>query len=386
MAMGQRQDTQSEFWIATSDLAAAPGHPFYQRINGLLKQQKFDDYVEDLCQKFYAETLGRPSIVPGVYFRMLLVGYFEGIDSERGIAWRCADSLGLREFLGFDWNEKTPDHSSLSNIRRRIDLETHQAVFAWVLTVLAEQGLLKGKTIGVDAKTLEANAALKSIVRRDTGESYEAFLKGLAKGSGIETPMRQDLAKLDRNRPKKGSNDDWLNPNEPDAKITKMKDGRTHLAHKTEHAVDLDTGAIVAVTLQAADMGDPATLPETLTAAKDNLATVAEVTQADQIDPELPMENLVTDKGYHSNATLVILAQAGIRSYVSEPDRGLRNWEGKSEERAAVYANRRRIRGEHGKALLRKRGELLERPFAHMRPAACAARTCAGTATSSSGC
>jgi transposase len=365
MAMGQRQDKQQEFWIATSSIAAAPGHPFYQRLDGLLKQQKFDDYVEDVCQQFYAETLGRPSIVPGVYFRMLLVGYFEGIDSERGIAWRCADSLGLREFLGFDLNEKTPDHSSLSNIRRRIDLETHQAVFAWVLTVLADHGLLKGKTIGVDATTLEANAALRSIVRRDTGESYESFLKGLAKASGIETPTREDLAKLDRNRPKKGSNDDWFNPNDPDAKIGKMKDGRTHLVHKAEHAVDLETGAVAAVTLQAANLGDPATLPETLAAAKDNLATVAEVTQADNIRPELPIENLVTDKGYHSNQTLVELADQGIRSYVSEPDRGRRNWEGKSEERAAVYANRRRIRGKHGKALLRKRGELLERPFAH---------------------
>jgi transposase len=365
MAMGQRQDTQRELWIATSDLAAAPGHPFYQRLNGLLKQQKFDGYVEDLCQKFYAETLGRPSIVPGVYFRMLLVGYFEGIDSERGIAWRCADSLGLREFLGFDLNEKTPDHSSLSIIRRRIDLETHQAVFAWVLTVLADHGLLKGKTIGVDATTLEANAALKSIVRRDTGESYQTFLKGLAKASGIETPTREDLAQIDRKRPKKGSNDDWFNPNEPDAKITKMKDGSTHLAHKTEHAVDLDTGAIVAITLQAADLGDPATLPETLAAVKDNLTTVAEVTQADQVNPALPIENLVTDKGYHSNSTLVQLADKGIRSYVSEPDRGRRCWEDKSAEQAAVYANRRRIRGDRGKALLRKRGELLERPFAH---------------------
>jgi transposase len=364
MAMGQRQDKQQEFWIATSQIVTAPGHPFYHRLNGMLTEQGFDGFVEDLCLPFYDATMGRPSIVPGVYFRMLLVGFFEGIDSERGIAWRCADSLGLREFLGFGLNEKTPDHSSLSIIRRRIDLETHHAIFAWVLTVLEDHGLLKGKTIGVDATTLEANAALKSIVRRDTGESYGEFLAGLAKASGIQTPTREDLAKLDRKRPKKGSNDDWINPNDPDAKITKMKDGRTHLAHKAEHAVDLDTGAVVAVTLQAANLGDTSTLPETLAVTKDNLATVIEATHPDEVALGDRICDVVTDKGYHSNETLVDLARQGVRSYLSEPDRG-RRWEGKAEEQAAVYANHRRVRGKHGKALLRKRGELLERPFAH---------------------
>jgi transposase len=365
MAMGQRQDKQQELWIAMSEMVTAPGHPFYHRLNQLLTEQGFDGFVEDLCQEFYHAALGRPSIAPGVYFRMLLVGFFEGIDSERGIAWRCADSLGLREFLGFGLNEKTPDHSSLSVIRRRIDLETHRAVFAWVLTVLKDHGLLKGKTIGVDATTLEANAALKSIVRRDTGESYEAFLTGLAKASGIETPTRADLAKLDRKRPKKGSNDDWMNPNDPDAKITKMKDGRTHLAHKAEHAVDLETGAVLGVTLQAANRGDTSTLPETLAAAKDNLATVLAATVPDGEAPADPVREVVTDKGYHSNEVLVDLTRQGIRSYSSEPERGRRDWTGKAEAKAAVYANRRRVRGDRGKALLRKRGELLERPFAH---------------------
>jgi transposase len=365
MAMGQRQDKQQELWIAMSEMVTAPGHPFYHRLNQLLTEQGFDGFVEDLCQEFYHAALGRPSIAPGVYFRMLLVGFFEGIDSERGIAWRCADSLGLREFLGFGLNEKTPDHSSLSVIRRRIDLETHRAVFAWVLTVLKDHGLLKGKTIGVDATTLEANAALKSIVRRDTGESYEAFLTGLAKASGIETPTRADLAKLDRKRPKKGSNDDWMNPNDPNAKITKMKDGRTHLAHKAEHAVDLETGAVLGVTLQAANRGDTSTLPETLAAAKDNLATVLAATVPDGEAPADPVREVVTDKGYHSNEVLVDLTRQGIRSYSSEPERGRRDWTGKAEAKAAVYANRRRVRGDRGKALLRKRGELLERPFAH---------------------
>jgi transposase len=297
---------------------------------------------------------------------MLLIGYFEGIDSERGIAWRCADSLALREFLGYALDKRTPDHSSLSIIRGRLDIETHREIFQWVLKVLAKSGLLKGKTIGIDATTLEANAALRSIVRRDTGQPYEEFLTDLAKASGIETPTRQDLARIDRKRPKKGSNEDWYNPHDPDAKITKMKDGRTHLAHKAEHAVDLETGAIVAVTLQPANQGDTTTLYETLSETADNLAEVRDDTEPlNCIEQDVPQE-VVADKGYHSNETMRDMRELEIRSYVSEPNyRGRRRWKDKSAEQRAVYGNRRRIHGNRGKALLRKRGELLERPFAH---------------------
>jgi transposase len=367
MAMKKRkQQSQQELWIATTDVAASPGHPFYRMLNKLFTDEGFDTFAEELCLKFYADKLGRPSIPPGVYFRMLLIGYFEGIDSERGIAWRCADSLALREFMGYRLTENTPDHSSLSVIRNRIDLETHQEIFAWVLKLLAKKGLLKGKTIGIDATTLEANAALRSIVRRETGESYEEFLTQLAKASGIETPTREDLAKLDRNRKNKGSNDDWFNPNDPDAKITKMKDGRTHLAHKAEHGVDLETGAIVAVTLQPADNGDTTTLYKTVVETAENLREVTDDPEtSDCVEDEIVQE-VVADKGYHSNDTVRDLGEMEIRSYVSEPKRkGRRNWKGKPAEQAAVYANRRRIRGKRGKALLRKRGELLERPFAH---------------------
>ena len=238
--MKKRQSQrQQEFWIAAAEVAESPGHPFYHKLNRLLADEGFDTFAERLCRKFYHEKLGRPSIQPGVYFRMLLIGYFEGIDYERGIAWRCADSLALREFLGYRLTETTPDHSSLSVIRNRIDLETHREIFTLVLKLLGRKGLLNGKTIGIDAATLEANAALRSIVRRDTGESYDEFLTRLVKASGIETPTREDLAKIDKNRKNKGSNDDWINPHGPDAKITKMKDGRTHLGHKAEHAVDL---------------------------------------------------------------------------------------------------------------------------------------------------
>jgi len=372
MAMGKRRtERQQELWIAATDLPDAPGHPFYRKLNALLDEHGFDAFVEPLCQKFYHDELGRPSVPPGVYFRMLLIGYFEGIDSERGIAWRCDDSRTLRDFLGYDPKEITPDHSSLSKIRLRIDLETHEEVFTWVLKRLAEKGLLKGKTLGIDATTLEANAAMRSIVRRDTGDGYNEFLTQLAQASGIATPTREDLAKIDKKRKNKASNDDWTNPNDPDAKIAKMKDGSTHLAHKAEHAVDLDTGAIVAVTLQGADQGDTTTLWNTVEESVENLRTVADAPQAPQCLQGDLMRQVVADKGYHSNDTLRDLREGEVRTYISEPDRGRRSWvdddtgEHMSAEQAAVYANRRRIRGEHGKSLLRKRGELVERTFAH---------------------
>ena len=225
---------------------------------------------------FYADGVGRPSLAPGRYFRMLPLGYFEGLDSERAMAWRAADSLSVRQFLDVALHEAAPDHSTVSRTRRRIDVETHLAVFTWVLQRLADAGLVTGKTVGIDATTLEANAALRSIVRRDTGESYESFLRRLAEASGIATPTRAELARFDRKRPKKGSNDDWTHPQDPDAKITKMKDGRTHLAHKAEHAVDLETGAVVGVTVQDADAGDTTTMVETL------------ITAAEQVEAVLP--------------------------------------------------------------------------------------------------
>src|SRR5499425_1491728 len=272
MGMGtrRRRERQEQMWIAHQELAKGPAHPFYQRVNELLEEKQFDEFAEKECAKFYAEKNGRPSLTPGMYFRLLLVGYFEGIDSERGIAWRAADSIGLRKFLGVGLDEQTPDHSTISRTRRLIDVETHRKVFFWILERLREQGLVKGKTVGIDATTLEANAAMRSIVRRDNGESYEEFLKGLAKESGIETPTREELGRLDRTRKNKASNKDWVNPHDADARITKMKDGRTHLAHKAEHAVDLKTGAVLAVTLQEADQGDTTTVIETLGQAGEN--------------------------------------------------------------------------------------------------------------------
>lgn len=372
MAMGTREhrQRQEELWVTHSELATAPGHPFYKRLNELLDQEKFDEFTENECAQFYADKNGRPSLTPGTYFRSLLIGYFEGIDSERGIAWRVADSLGLRQFLQIGLDEKTPDHSTISRTRRLIALETHRKVFSWVLGLLADRGLLKGKMVGVDATTLEANAAMRSIVRRDNGQRYEAFLTELAHMSGIATPTREDLARMDRKRKKKGSNQEWKSATDADARIAKMKDGSTHMAHKAEHAVDMESGAVIAVTLQAADHGDTTTIHETLAEAGEAVAGLME-REAEKRPGAKPqvhvngITEIVTDKGYHSGKTVVELEQVEVRSYIPEAKRGRRKWEGKAEEQQAVYANRRRVRGHHGKQLLKKRGELIERSFAH---------------------
>src|SRR5665811_760886 len=317
MAMGRRKrrEKQEGLWIAQQELAAAPGHPFYQKLNELLEAERFDEFVEGLCARFYAEQYGRPSLTPGIYFRSLLIGYFEGIGAERGIAWRLADSLALRRFVGIALDEYTPDHSTISRTRRLIDLDTHREVFTWVLGVLADRGLLQGKRIAIDATTLEANAAMRSIVRRDTGESYEEFLRGLAKASGIETPTREDLARLDRKRKKRTSNKEWKSPADEDA--------RTHLAHKTEHAVDLDTGAVVAVTLQGADQGDTTTLDQTLCeagmAVAEQVGREAELRPGDKPNVNVNgIEELVTDKGYHSGALVQRVKSYEVRSYIPE--------------------------------------------------------------------
>jgi transposase len=372
MAMGTRKhrQRQEQLWITHTELAMAPGHPFYQRVNELLEAEKFDEFAEKECARFYAEKNGRPSLTPGTYFRLLLIGYFEGLDSERGIAWRAADSLALRQFLRIGLDEQAPDHSTISRTRRLIDVETHRKVFLWVLGVLADRGLLKGRTVGVDATALEANAAMRSIVRRDNGESYDEFLTGLARQSGIETPTREDLARVDRKRKKKGSNKEWVSPSDPDARITKMKDGTTHLAHKAEHAVDMESGAVIAVALHPADQGDTTTIRETLAEAGETVAHLIEreVEKAPEEKPQVHeqgIEEVVADKGYHSGSTVQAIAEVPARSYIPEPKRKRRKWVGKAAEQKAVYDNRRRVKGIYGKRLLKKRGELIERSFAH---------------------
>lgn len=358
MALGRRIPKQSELFVATTELVRVPGHPFYRKLNQVLTEADFDPFVEDLCAPHYKRG-GRPGIPPGVYFRMVLVGYFEGLDSQRGIAWRCADSLALREFLGYALTDPTPVHASLTEIRQRLPQEVFDAVFRFVLALLEGHGLLRGQTLGIDATTLEANAAMKSIVRRDTGEDWPEYLKRLAQAEGIEKPTPEDLRWLDRKRPdKKVSNDDWQSASDPEARITKMKDGTTHLAYKAEHAVDLESEAIVVACVVSADTGDATRGPGTLNAAQANLSAA---------QSEATVAELVRDRGYHDNGLSSECAAAGVRTYIPERKQQTRRWTDKPPEQAAAFrANRRRVRGARGRRLSRRRSEVVERTFAHV--------------------
>ena len=361
MGLGRQGDRQNSMWINCYEMPRSKGHVFYDRLQAILLKNGFDQFAETLCASFYAKSRGRRSIPPGRYFRMLLVGYFEGIDSERGIEWRCTDSLSLREFLLLNLDEVVPDHSSLSRIRSRLSLETHGQVFTFVLSLLAKDGLVKGKRLGVDGSTMEANAALKAIVRRDTGEGYQEMLTRMAHESGIKTPTAEDLIRLDRQRKgKKLSNKDWESPTDPDARIAKMKDGRTRLAYKPEHAVDLDSGAIVAAKIHHADQGDTSTLHKTLDAALGQLEAIGKKpTETD------PCET-VCDKGYHSRKVLTELDGGVWKSRIAERKaKGLNWWNGDHEARRAVYNNRARISSGVGKEAARKRTEFVERSFEH---------------------
>jgi transposase len=358
---GHKRRRPTAVVIATSDLPVSPGHPFYTRLNAVLDAAGFDRFVEDLCRRFYAPVMGRPGLEPGRYFRLLLAGYFEGLDAERGIAWRAADWLAVRSFLRLDLKDVAPDHSTISRTRRLIDLETHRAVFTWIQQRLVAAGPVKGQTVATDATTLDANAAMRSSVRRDTGERYQAFLTRLAKASRLKTPTREALARLDRKRKKKTSNQDWMSPADPDAKVTKMKDGSTHLAHKAEHAVDLDTGTIVAVTLQGADQGDTTTIIETAIAA----AKQIEDAQAEVEEPQ-PLEETIAHKGYHSNQSMVDLEAVGPRSYIAEPDRVVAIGRRRQRPKRPCTAIVGGCAAARGRRLMRRRGERVERSFAHV--------------------
>ena len=360
MALGRQGGRQAELMVGWVELPRSPGHVFYDRLQAILVGAEFDRFAERECAPYYAGRRGRPSLPPGRYFRMHLIGYFEGIDSERGLEWRCADSLSLREFLRLGTTEPVPDHSWLSKTRSRLPLEVHEAVFVWVLERLAEHGLIKGERIGIDASTMEANAALRMIVRRDSGEGYRAMLERLAKESGIATPTAEDLVRLDRKRKgKRLSNREWTSPTDPEARIAKLKDGRTRLAYKPEHAVDLDTGAIVAAEIHPADQGDTTTLPATLETTEANLTAVdAAPTPAD------PAE-LVADKGYHSRDGLKELEDGAWKSRIAEKKvAGVSRWQGDEAARRAVYNNRARLRSGVAREAFKLRAELVERSFA----------------------
>lgn len=373
MGMGHRnRETQNELWVATDSLPVIPQNFFYDKLNQLLGEARFDDFIEKLCEPFYAGQRGRPSIPPGVYFRMLFLGYFEGIESDRGIAWRIADSRSLAAFLGYPPNEATPDHSSFTKIRDRLSLEVHNEAFVFVLKILDKHKLLKGKTLAVDATTLEANASMKNIVRKESGEDWKEYVTRLAAEEGVAIEDDEDLRRFDRKRKsKKVSNKDWESSSDKESRIAKMKDGRTHLAYKAEHAIDLETEAILAAEIHHADKGDTETVLESLSAARENLHAV---------DCDKRIEEVVTDKGYHS-ATLLeetfFWSFFGLRTYIAEPQRTTCwSWKDRSSiQKDAVLGNRRRTKGKRGRRLQKLRSERVERSFAHVCETGGARRT-----------
>jgi transposase len=366
MALGKRAQEQQGFWICTHELPTSPGHPFYRKLNDILAEAGFDRWIEERCRPYYAEKLGRPSIPPGTYFRMILVGYFEGIASQRGIAWRCSDSRSLAEFLGIALDKTTPDHSTMSRVSQRLPLEVYEEVFVFVLKIATEKKLIKGKTVGVDSTTLEANAAMKSIERKDTGEDWQEYLTRLAKEAGIENPTAEDLRRFDKNRPdKKVGNGDWQSPVDPDARIAKMKDGTTHLAYKAEHVVDLDSEFVLAARVTPANAGDAETMVDSVMQAQVNLDGAA---AAAGEPSRIVIKEAAADKGYHKASTLELANELEVRTYIPEPKRRYRyRWVDKAAgQQEAVYANRRRVRGERSKRLQRLRSERVERSFAHV--------------------
>ena len=372
MAMGKRRTERQEIlFIATDRLPKAAGHPFYERLNELLAEAGFDTWIESRCRPYYAAdgTAGRPSIPPGVYFRMLLVGYFEGIDSQRGIAWRCADSLGLRRFLGLSLEEASPDHSTLTLTRKRLPAEVFEEVFQFVLSIAAVKGLLAGKAVGVDSTTLEANAAMKSIVRKDTGEDWRAYVVRLMREEGLiepnEEPTDEEVRRYDKGREnKRVSNDEWRSSTDPASRITQMKDGRTHLAYKAEHVVDLRNELVLAAEICPANRADTDTLVDSVMQARLNVDAANE--RADLGEERI--EEVAADKGYHAAATLELADALNLRTYIPEPRRKHRSrWTDKPEElRTAVLNNRRRTRRAKSRKLQRLRSERVERSFAHV--------------------
>ncbi len=366
MAMGKRKPRQESLFVATDQLAQVPGHPFYQRLNALLAEVGFDRWVEQRCREYYEqdERRGRKSIPPGVYFRMVFVGYFEGIDSQRGIAWRCADSLALRQFLGVPLDDGTPDHSTLTNTRKRLSPEVFEEVFEFVLSIAHEKKLLSGKTVGVDSTTLEANAAMKSIVRRDTGEDWKDYVTRLMREEGViepdQEPTDEEVRRYDKKRKdKKVGNEDWRSSTDGDARIAKMKDGRTHLAYKAEHVVDLKSDLVLAAEIYPANQADTVTLADSLVAAQIHLKEAGSGAE---------IEEAAADKGYHAAGTIEMCDFLDVRSYIPEPRRPHEStWSDKpAEHRRAVLNNRRRVRRAKSKTLQRRRSEVVERTFAHI--------------------
>lgn len=364
MALRRRvKEHQQRFWIPVDQINHGPANVFYDRLNKLLDDANFDDFVEELAEPYY-EKIGRPGVTPGVYFRMLFVGYFEDIGSQRGIAWRCQDSRSIENFLRLGPNERVPDHSSLTRIRDRYPICVVEEVFAFVLKIAVEQQLITGTQVGVDATFLEANAAMKTIVRKDSGEDWKEYIKGLMREEGViaedDDPSDEELRRFDRGRKNKTvSNKEWESAADEDARIMKMKDGRTRMAYKAEHTVDLETEVVLAASVQHATEPDSRTLKGAVDSAQENLVSAGS---------DIQITEVAADKGYHSNAQITECTNAGYRTYIPEPSSAHnRRWTDKpAEVKSAVLNNRRRTRRSKSKQMQRERSERVERSFAHV--------------------
>jgi hypothetical protein len=362
MGLGRRaEERQQAFWVPAEKLSEGPRNAFYDRLNQVLAKIDFDRKLEAAAKPYY-QTTGRKGLPPGVYFRMLFIGYFEDISSQRGIAWRCEDSRSLARFLGYGPGEQTPDHSTLSVTQNRLPIEIHHLAFELVLQAANEHGLLKGKTIGVDATDLEANASMKNIIRRDNGDDYREYVRKLYEEETDKSdPDDDELRRFDKGRKnKKLSNEEWVSTTDDDARIGKMKDGRTHMKYKAENAVDLETEIIVAAEIYHGDRGDTSTIEDTVIAAMAHL---------DGANTDCEVKEVVADKGYHSDECLESLQNnTHQRTYIPEQKRAKpRRNRGKSAEvNHAYHRNRRNANGVRGKRLQRLRSERVERTFAHL--------------------
>jgi transposase len=356
--------SQNEFWIVAQELPSATPGAFYERVNRTLEKMGFAEHVWGICASAYADERrgGRPGIDPVIYFKMLMVGFFEDLPSERAIASRCADSLSVRAFLGFSLTEATPHHSSLSIIRQRLSKEHFQAVHKLILEALHKHGLLRGRKLGIDSSVIEANASLRALEHRNTEENYWEYVKRLAVEAGVDPADTKAVRRFDKKRPgRKTSNEDWVNPHDPDAKVGRTKDGATDMTYKPEHVSDLESGAIIEAEVREGDEADTEELTDRMMVAINTLQEVC---------PNVPVEKLgeelAADEGYFALEEIGMLQEAGVRTVISDPHAAKRRKDLSAEQRAILRRASRATRSKSGKALLRKRGEFLERGFCHV--------------------
>ncbi len=358
-------EKQEEMWVVAQELPKATPDRFYQRVNQTLEKIGFAEQVWTICEPAYAEASkgGRPGIDPVVYLKMLMVGFFENLPSERAIASRCADSLSIRGFLGYGLTDMTPDHSSLSVIRRRLSLEQFEALHIVLLRALYSHGLLKGRNLGIDSSVIEANASLRELRHRNDEKSYWEYVRQLAREAGVDDSDDKAVRRFDKKRPgRKTRNADWVNPHDPEAKVGRTKQGATDMVYKPEHVSDLDSGAIVQVEVRSGDAADnDASLNQRVLSAVGVLLEVVPEAASEKVGT-----SVVADEGYFALEQIGQMQSFGIRTVIADPHARRRRKDLPEPERKTLRRARAATGSASGKALLRKRGEHLERGFAHV--------------------